>query len=107
MIKKYTFFFCFLPEHPLLSQPVEIERRREEKRRGEERKEEKRKEEEMRGEESKVKNNNCIPMSYNWEGIRYANEQTNIPVIRKQREDKEKILFAQKSPQFFNRQRRK
>ena len=64
-------------------------------------------EEEMRGEQSKVKNNNCIPMSSNWEGIRYANEQTNIPVIRKQREDKEKILFAQKSPQFFNRHRRK
>ena len=29
-------------------------------------------------------------MSSNWEGIRYANEQTNIPVIRKQREDKER-----------------
>ena len=50
MIKKYTFFFCFLPEHPLLSQPVEIERRREQERRGDERRGEERREEERKGE---------------------------------------------------------
>ena len=55
MIKKCTFFFCFLPEHPLLSQPVEIERRREQERRGEERKEEKRREKERKGEKRRGK----------------------------------------------------